>query len=370
MTHKPSQFLPVIDGFRAIAILSVIITHSAMAWPWTANHPETAKQMEYLLNTLGVPLFFIISGFCIVHGVLNHQKKHGQLQPVSVFLKRRFKRIYPPYFACLLIFLLKVLVVDLWVRGEGISAFTVLKMVFYNLFFLQIIAGDTPHINPAFWSLCVEAQFYILVACILGAINNARWGNQLAMVLILLFSALSILAILGVKSQWIQIGHDIWFMSILRSWPLFLFGGFVAWMLTNDRSKNRDVFLISNVCLIGLALFLAAIDQVGEAVMLSIFWFAMPWPCFGTFTLVGILRSLLSIKPLLFIGQISYSTYLMHGLGIRFIGNKITYLFNDHVLLGMAGAIGLYFFIMVLSYAFFWTVERHWLRSVDRSLPA
>ena len=366
LIKKQGQFLPVIDGLRAIAILSVILLHSAMAWPWTEAYPDFAQNFETILDSTGVPLFFIISGFCIVRGVLNHRQKHGRLQPVGIFLKRRFKRIYPPYFACLLIFLFKVLLVDLWLKGSGISTFTVLKMVFYNVFFLQIVAGDTPHINPAFWSLCVEAQFYVLVACVLAAMRYSPRGNLAALLLIVLFSGISFLAILGVDQHWIEIEKSIWFMSILRSWPFFLFGGIVAGLLNYDAPNNRSLFIFINLLLVAVAITLSQIDSQAEAFIILAFWFAMPWRWHGTLSAICTLRSLLSIKPLLFIGQISYSAYLIHGLGIRFIGNKITDLFNQNWLLGFIGAAGLYLFIIAMSYAFFLAVERHWLRSVER----
>jgi peptidoglycan/LPS O-acetylase OafA/YrhL len=169
-----SNHLARIDVLRAIAILLVIGCHffPYVTGQWDffwrglwRNVQDVQTPLTWFLYPLawgwsGVSLFFVISGFCIHHSFLKHEETGG-----GTFLKKffwkRFWRIYPPYFVALIVFYFlmlrhpetKVTASDFWL----------------HVFLLHNFSGTTflGNINGSFWSLAVEAQFYLLFPLVL-----------------------------------------------------------------------------------------------------------------------------------------------------------------------------------------------------------
>ena len=142
------KYIPQFDGLRAIAILGVLFAHT--------EYLQSVPHLGFLkYGRAGVDLFFVLSGFLIT-GILLDTK--GSSHYFRNFYARRALRIWPLYFATLLV----IFVVILGVRrriGDDASDSTWLYYVLYlqNLF---------PHLSrPAFlaptWSLALEEQFYV-----------------------------------------------------------------------------------------------------------------------------------------------------------------------------------------------------------------
>ncbi len=250
---KHASYMPVIDGLRAVAILSVIIVHSVFHWPWVIKYPFIADVMKKILFYTGVPLFFIISGFCIISQILLKYQKTQNIPQVGTFLKHRFRRIYPPYFVCFLIFLGKILLVDAYLKDQPLNVDEIKYMVLYNVFMLQIISGDTMVVNPGFWTLCVEAQFYVLVALIMLSASISRLGINLGWIVFGLVSFISIFMNIAVQLGTLSIDNRVWFMSIFRAWPLFVFGGGLAWLRLKQNQTLWHCLIAIGIVILTLA---------------------------------------------------------------------------------------------------------------------
>jgi len=166
----------VIDAMRGFAALLVAYFHCRqVAWVGmqsfhqsvghALNFSSIAAYLTFPIawGSAGVPIFFVISGYCIHRGAALRlaQNPGYQLDTVN-FWARRFARIYPVLLAALLLtFALDWISFQLppvnhKLREIGLQAFLV------NLFSLQGVAGKTYGSNGALWTLSLEVQFYVI----------------------------------------------------------------------------------------------------------------------------------------------------------------------------------------------------------------
>lgn len=145
-----------IDVFRGIAILLVVMFHFTARLPAYSLNITEGAPLPIFFGWVGVYFFFIISGYCIFMTL-------ERSATVGVFLARRFSRIYPAFFAAVL--LLFVFGLVSYIPSVPEAHFHVvppnLADVVMNLFFLGEI-GEW--VDGAFWSIAVEVKFYLLIA--------------------------------------------------------------------------------------------------------------------------------------------------------------------------------------------------------------
>src|SRR2546430_13139239 len=93
-----SNYLPTLDGWRALAILGVMVCHSGDAFFHADGpHPNVTLHSLTRHGALGVDVFFGISGFLICTRLIEEHKKTGRISLKRFYIRRAF-RILPPYF--------------------------------------------------------------------------------------------------------------------------------------------------------------------------------------------------------------------------------------------------------------------------------
>ena len=137
--------LTVLDGWRGVSILLVLATHLLPLGPSTWHLNDMAGPM-------GMALFFTLSGFLITRFLLEHSS-------ITDFLIRRFFRIVPLAWLALVIALPLV---------GAASADYLPNFLFYANLPPQHLTDIASH----FWSLCVEMQFYIGIALVVGVLGK------------------------------------------------------------------------------------------------------------------------------------------------------------------------------------------------------
>jgi peptidoglycan/LPS O-acetylase OafA/YrhL len=164
-----SGYFDRLDAVRGAAILWVFAFHFCGAcwgwelaswadgwdgWPFWLALPGQAAARLFSMGRLGVPMFFVLSGFLI-----HYTFSRGSNQSTRSFWLRRFGRIYPPYLAALLVF--AVVYGFVWTaRGRSdVLSHALLVHTFRDRTFFSI--------NGSFWSLAHEAQFYLLYPLLL-----------------------------------------------------------------------------------------------------------------------------------------------------------------------------------------------------------
>lgn len=309
-SERPGRVLAM-EGVRGLAILGVLAAHCTVLFrPWLGEGAWT--RAVFLIGQTGVDLFFVLSGYLIYGLALEH---HG---PWHRFLARRARRIYPPYLAAFGVYL--ALAFALPQAGRLPETGTVL----YVLQGLLLLPGlfDIQPLFAVAWSLSYEAFYYLAAPLLVWAGALRRRPARVRAALILALAAAYAAAVaLWFPARWPAIALSPW-----RHWRLLLFpAGMLAWEAVRAGWLRGRGWQWTGA---------AAVAVVFGPVLL---WlanpaFQQPWPGLAGALLMGAaaamafaaafhgpgpLAGLLEWPPLRWLGNLSYSLYLVHGLGLH-----------------------------------------------------
>jgi peptidoglycan/LPS O-acetylase OafA/YrhL len=304
----PRHF-PYIDGLRALCALYVLLCH---AWYQPANGYYAQRWLNKLGMSyahLAVDVFIVVSGFVII---LPIAARGDQVGPVTRFLKRRARRILPPFYAALLLTIAFILLLGHERTGTVWDSSLPLtwKATLANLALVQnwVLRSPRALISYQLWSIAVEWQIYLLVPLlVLGVSRLGYW-------LTCLIAVAGSVALTVTHDEWRSIHH--WFIA------LFLFGAGAARLVV--RAPNRAATL----GIPGLAILLVTCTLIA---IKGHHWWEARIPFLdlpigvGSALLIAALSSsaqssppvawlagALSWRPLVKLGAFSYSLYLVH----------------------------------------------------------
>jgi len=171
---------------RGVAALVVVIYHALGVAPQTAFHGwqwwlPTAAAYVVHFGYAGVYLFFVISGFCI-HLHWARARAAGVERPsinFYAFWKRRVRRLYPPYLAALVLYL----IYSAMQNPPGtkvVTGFYLWDVGLHLLMLHNLDARTTYSINGAFWTLAIEEQLYLAYFLLLFLRIRYGWARTLA----------------------------------------------------------------------------------------------------------------------------------------------------------------------------------------------
>ena len=301
---KPVRYRADIDGLRAIAVIAVILFHAGIA--------------GVAGGFFGVDVFFVVSGFLITSQLASSEKIPLRALLIEFYL-RRARRILPALWMMLIVAtavsLWLLLPSDLAAFGRSLS----LSAAFLGNFAVWLGGGYFARTTASLvhlWSIGVEEQFYFAYPLLL--IVLVRRCPRYPVMPFIVLASLSFAACF-----WASDAHPfVNFLSTpLRGWE-FLLGAATA-RAQGLRALPR--WLHSNVGLVSLALLIYVL-VFGQPVALYPGWHAI-LPCVATCGLIatgwqdGPAARILAIRPLVFVGLISYSLYLWHApvlAGLRY----------------------------------------------------
>jgi peptidoglycan/LPS O-acetylase OafA/YrhL len=169
LEHLGTRRFGFVDALRGIAALSVAAYHIDRYGPLPG---AAAGVVPKFINSalhhgwVGVQMFFVISGFVIAYTL-----RGVRITPSSLgnFALRRSLRLDPPYWVTMLFVIgLCVLTTSLFDIENGLmDEAPTWDQVLAHLFYLQNILGYH-NLSAGFWTLCIEVQFYLLFALLLG----------------------------------------------------------------------------------------------------------------------------------------------------------------------------------------------------------
>lgn len=154
--------IPTLDGWRGVAILLVLVNHAA-------SHTRFQGRLWSSLGSLGVDIFFVLSGYIITRLLILEREKSGTIELRSFYIRRAF-RILPPALTFLAVLCIIAHFIDLGAFDRG----EVLASVF---FFRNYWGAAYPLTGPYtshLWSLSVEEHFYLIWPAILLCVDNRR----------------------------------------------------------------------------------------------------------------------------------------------------------------------------------------------------
>ncbi|RZK56850.1 MAG: acyltransferase [Pedobacter sp.] len=150
-TFLDKKYLPSLDGWRAIAILQVILAHARYTVNENSIYAGFADIIIY--GELGVKIFFVLSGFLITTLLIKELIRTKRINIWQFFIKRAL-RIFPVLYLYLIVTAIVGLIFNLNLTIENFTgAFLYLNN--YNYFSKIWLVGHT-------WTLAVEEQFYLI----------------------------------------------------------------------------------------------------------------------------------------------------------------------------------------------------------------
>jgi peptidoglycan/LPS O-acetylase OafA/YrhL len=310
-----------IDGLRAIAVLLVIAFHmQAGLLPTSPSHwigKHISNTLAFCLAAgpmggfVGVDIFFVISGF-LIGGIILREQSAGTFSIIK-FYERRIRRIFPALVAVLLF--VSVIGYFALTPPELVNlAKSLLAATFSgaNIYFWRNSSyfAEPSLLEPLLhtWSLAVEEQFYLVFPLLLLLLHRFL-RNHLKLAIVLLTLSSFVASVIGTH-------HDptgTFYLAHTRAWELLL-GTLVALGVVRPPTSNRSRNIVASA---GLALIAIAAFFYTSATMFP-GAAALP-PCLGAAMIIAagingssLVGRLLSAKPAVFLGLISYSLYLWH----------------------------------------------------------
>lgn len=293
-----------LDAMRGLAALAVVLFHyTTRFYDFFPNNPAPIFQFDDL--GYGVNLFFVISGFVISFSAAS---KNNAL----AFLKGRILRLYPLYWASMIVTFVVLTIFPYEDLTVDFMTFLV------NFSMLQKFAGFA-NVDGAYWTLAIEWVFYFMIIGLLLVKSFSK---------IQLFVGFMIVSNIALAAANIMLDNPI-ILPIKLALVYNAMGYFACGVSFYLYKKTLSVYYILSAFIVLLSAHLNAAEAY-VILDLALFWI------FWLFTTENL--KWLAIKPLVYLGNISYALYLIHqNIGYVIINNSIDYL-GPNLAIGLAMA--------------------------------
>lgn len=298
--------IPQITFTRFIAAMAIVISHFNKDF-FLYKIPFLAD--IFLRANIGVSYFFILSGFIMV--VAYHKKeKIGY----AGFYKNRVARIYPLYIAGLLLYLV-----------TKYTGFSFYNLLLYLFGIQSWFPGSALVLNFPGWSVSVEFLFYLIFPFLYNYFYS-KGNKSIWVIAILIWMATQVFSNLYVISHAYRGPHTVSheFSHYFPLWHIneFLLGNLAGlYFVKNFRVKNYDVPVALLFAAVLLALIFIPLN-FHNGLMAVLF---IPLICLFSFS-NGLLSRIFSLKPLEYLGEISYAVYILH-IPVLYLVRKLAWNF-------------------------------------------
>jgi peptidoglycan/LPS O-acetylase OafA/YrhL len=307
------QYVPALDGLRAVAVMLVFLFHRSYA--------------HFPGGWVGVDIFFVLSGFLITSILVNEHEATGAIS-LRRFYIRRAKRLLP----ALVVVVCVGVAAAVWFQNETLdtlidAAAALLYVVDYRYAFMPVDGTGLVHL----WSLSVEEQFYFVWPLLLIALLRRNRRTALCATLLLIMIVAVWRAFLSASS--VGSFSRIYFAFDTRADELLIGCALALWQPRLPASGFLK-HLWPVVILFFAAVVLTApklggplqqyIDIVGYPLIGATVAYLIVIVTSGE---SNVLTFLLCLTPVVALGRISYGFYLWHVLIIHqpIIEDRLTY---------------------------------------------
>ncbi|POA35218.1 MULTISPECIES: acyltransferase [unclassified Pseudomonas] len=295
LQHSGESRYASIDGLRGYLAFGVFVHHSIITWIFlrTGVFEFPPSNFYSMLGQGSVALFFMITGFLFWSRLLAQGRQHDWL----AFGISRVFRLYPLYLPLMLAVFVTVFYLQDWQLKEPVSQ--LFKQGLLWLTFDRPDVNQYPQtgmlISNVTWTLAYEVFFYLALP--LAALVFVYRGNWLQVVLCLI----------GIYALYQLVG---WEHSLKKHFLASFLGGIAAayWVRRPQLVAWSRTTLASVIALVALALAFTVFNRAFKTAplfLLSLFFVIVA----SGNTLFGALKP----RSIRWLGEISYSTYLLHG---------------------------------------------------------
>jgi peptidoglycan/LPS O-acetylase OafA/YrhL len=301
--NKTSKSI-AIDILRAIAALGVFFYHTHVGTLAAAySHISFLGYIDIFGALYAVPLFFLLSGYCIHASNIKYVKTNSHL-PLREYYLRRILRIYPPYFIALLISLAANYIVNP-IYKVGSADFLI------HLFSLQGFSAPYFNtVNVVFWTISIELAFYTIYPVFYYL--RLKFGLNYSLISIFVVSCVSIVIFIvrGGPATLPQ------FYNVFNLWFGWCCGAFLAdkKLLNPDDLKQPVYIYIYSVILIAFV-YLVFFQNNFSVICYQfkvLIWTAPLMLILSQEKFLQKFQNNWIVKLILIFGISSYSLYLLH----------------------------------------------------------
>lgn len=297
------KYVAELDGIRAIAVSVVVFAHYRL--------------LPYVPGGFGVTLFFFLSGYLITTLFFSEYKANKEIS-IPQFYLRRWLRLTPPLIISILLANIFYQIVCNSVGGQPVPMSTnAAALLYYTNYYDLYVNMDPLKVIPfgICWSLAVEEHFYLIWPWIIRAmIGNTR---KLLSIVVVLCAAVLIWRLIA--RYFLHLPTEYTYMATDCRIDSILYGALLRVLFETSRASEVLRFLRSPACrslgaVALLVTFIIRDDDFRETVRYTIQGIAL----MPLFTAVlsdspkSLVRKVLSSRPMVLIGRLSYSIYLFH----------------------------------------------------------
>ena len=354
MSNNKSKYLPSIDSLRALAVLAVIIYH---------------VDVNYLPGGfLGVDLFFVLSGYLISSLIIKEFRKTGTVNLYNFYIRRARRLLPAVYFMITVGLVVMVLFNEVLLRKSHLDAIfgyiysSNWWYIFHKLDYFDSFGAQSPFKH--LWSLAIEEQFYMIFPLLFLLVNRKKKSkdgtyklnkNFLYVVLgLILVSLIAHILLFDINNI-----SRIYFGTDTRAFSLLV--GVVGAILYPMERLHAKVtpqqnMIYSVVSLVSIATLITVMIYTSEYNTLLYRGGFLLVAILGLIVIISsgkqhtLMSRLLSFKPIVFIGKISYSLYLWH-FPILVLTTPVSEIGNPNIIFVILRVI-LTFVLATASYVF------------------
>jgi peptidoglycan/LPS O-acetylase OafA/YrhL len=353
--------LPGLDGLRAAACLMVFGVHFGQITAQQGHWGPFDLARALANGNTGVALFFALSGFLLSLPFWPTHQRPQNAPAAGPFYLRRAARILPAYALCLAAL---VVANRHWQEADG-----ALDILLHALMVFNFREASTLSINPVFWTLAVEVQFYLLLPLLFAALR--RLGRPTAWVVLALL-VVAAWALHALRLQAAGAPTAVITYSLGAHLPHFLLGVLTGGLFASHGGGTargagwRD----GAVALVLLALAVILSTPLDEVLQVPAGRYNLPFVPALLCVLIFLVPSsrlgqaLFDSTPMRLIGAVSYGVYLFHLPVLNVTAramNRVGWPIGTHTLLYGAASLALTLVVATLSYRL---IERPVMRAV------
>jgi peptidoglycan/LPS O-acetylase OafA/YrhL len=340
MSTRSSRF-PFIDALKALASQLIVLHHLAYYGPMSDSAYELVPALIGWLSEYGrqaVPVFLVVGGFLAARS-LAPRGRLVSADPLAL-IWQRYAKLVLPYLTALAVAIAGAAVARMWMEHDSIPAAPTLLQIMAHVLLLQDLAG-VEALSAGIWYIAIDFQLFALLVALLWLARRAERAvpgrRQFGPAL---------LVVAGCASLFFFNRDGTWDVSAFYFVGAYAMGVLCYWASARGRSP---AWLVALAAVTGAALMLDFRSRLVVALAVALVLglarrrkFLERWP---------------DVRPVAFLGRISYSVFLVH-FPVCLVVNALFYRFaGDDPIANLAGMAAAWAASTVAGALFFRLVE-------------